>query len=195
MQPTRATIVCRARARRGESIKAMQGRRVPFAFHREPEALSHGGMAARSGWLRRPGTDRHDRPPSSSDRGISATSCSDRRHRAAVLRAIPHYVGLLSVPDARAADRHRFGVADGGRLVPVRAQHAAGPEGVRARRDGSRLAVFARHGAPASPIHRSVRATRSMSATMAISCGGTDGASLLRTTVRTVAPSRMRTAV
>ncbi len=34
--------------------------------------------------------------PTSSDRGISATSCSDPRPRAALLRAIPHYVGLLS---------------------------------------------------------------------------------------------------
>ena len=37
-----------------------------------------------------------NRPPSSSDSGISVTSCSDRRHRAALLRAIPHHVGLLS---------------------------------------------------------------------------------------------------
>ena len=37
-----------------------------------------------------------NRPPLSSDRGISATSCSDRRPRAAVFRAIPDYVGLLS---------------------------------------------------------------------------------------------------
>ena len=35
------------------------------------------------------------RPPSR-DSGISAPPCSDRRHRAAVLRAIPHYVGPLS---------------------------------------------------------------------------------------------------
>ena len=37
-----------------------------------------------------------NRPPSSSDSEISATACSDRRPRAAVFRAIPHYVGLLS---------------------------------------------------------------------------------------------------
>ena len=37
------------------------------------------------------------RPPSFSDRGISATSCFDPRPRASPLRAIPHYVGLLSV--------------------------------------------------------------------------------------------------
>ena len=38
-----------------------------------------------------------NRPPSSSDSEISATACSDRRPRAAVFRAIPHYVGLIFV--------------------------------------------------------------------------------------------------
>ena len=38
------------------------------------------------------------RPPSSSDRGISATACSGSRHRAAVMRAIPHYACLLPMP-------------------------------------------------------------------------------------------------
>ena len=37
-----------------------------------------------------------NRPPASSDRGISPTACSDPRPRAALLRALPHYVGLLS---------------------------------------------------------------------------------------------------
>ena len=54
---------------------------------------------------------------------------------------------------------------------------------VRAGATASMLAVFARHGAPASPIHRSVRATRSMSATMAISFGGTDEAWFMRPNV------------
>ena len=41
------------------------------------------------------------RPPSSSDRGISATSCSAPRPRAVLLRVIPHYVGLLSTTSPR----------------------------------------------------------------------------------------------
>ena len=43
------------------------------------------------------------RPPASSDSGISPASCSDRRPRAALLRALPHDVGLLSQPIQRVA--------------------------------------------------------------------------------------------
>ena len=50
-----------------------------------------------------------NRPPPSSDSGISAASSSDRLPHAAVLRAIRYYVGLLSQPSidfTAVADAH-----------------------------------------------------------------------------------------
>ena len=57
--------------------------------------------------LRRPTTAR-PRPATEESR---ATSCSDRRHRAAVSRAIPHYVGLLSERPLVACRHHPYALA------------------------------------------------------------------------------------
>ena len=61
--------------------------------------------------------------PTSSDSGISVTSSSDRRHRAAVLRAIPHYVGRLSSTSASSNPRLRrytAALVDAVTLAPLR---------------------------------------------------------------------------
>ena len=70
----------------------------------------------------------------SSGSGISVTACSGSRHRAAVMRAIPHYVGLLPMPvnashwsELRSSicnPQYRFAIHDSATALRV----AVGPE-------------------------------------------------------------------